>query len=203
MTGVFAFSKWIVSLAIAGLVLLALYEKPCQQSYPTNVVFEPQFTAVTPLVVNKESDDDDLCLKDFYRITRDMDDLHVSGNDARIPGVTEEDLERSIAHVGNRFRLAYFIDKLKRSSSVGADISQEISEENSGPVTVIVCGGSISLGHGVNPRLARYSDLLENWLNLAYPVSANHSLSNENESKHRVYNRGSHGADVRSALICL
>jgi hypothetical protein len=210
MTGVFVFSKWAVALAIVVLVLLEIFDKPCQQPYSTNIVFEPQVATVaqaSPVIRKETADDDDLCRKEFHRITKDMNNFHVSGNDARIPGVTDEDLDRSVAHVGNRFRLAYFVNKLTRSSSSSAkaDKHLDVSDENADPVTVVVCGGSISLGHGVNPSLARYSDLLENWLNLAYPISA---YSNEYEPKHRVYNRGSHGADVSGdftilAMLCV
>jgi hypothetical protein len=194
MAGVFSFSKWIVSLAIAGLVLLALYEKPCQQPFSTNIIFEPK---LSPLSLNKDVDDESLCKREYHRVSTDMNEMHVSGNDIRVPGLSEEDYERSVAHVGNRFRLAHFVNKLIQSSSrTVMGENHNLAAENSGPVTVVVCGGSISLGHGVNPGVARYSNLLEGWLNLAYPIFKSNTSSNENESRHRVYNRGSHGADV-------
>lgn len=65
-------------------------------------------------------------------------------------------------------------------------------------MTGLVCGGSITLGHGVEPKEARYSDQLGVWLNDAYPLRSDEALAEEEQKqRHVVYNRGSHGADVR------
>jgi hypothetical protein len=92
-------------------------------------------------------------------------------------GLTQEVLERSRAHVGNRWRLARF--------------SQTLTQQQQ-PVHIVVCGGSISLGHGISPHTERYSDQLERWLNEMYPLQS----SSSSTRKHRVHNMGSHGADV-------
>jgi len=54
----------------------------------------------------------------------------------RTPGLTVDDLERSRALIGNRYRLSVLIQILQAKTQ---------------PVTVVVCGGSITLGHGVHP----------------------------------------------------
>jgi hypothetical protein len=90
-------------------------------------------------------------------------------------------------------------------------------------VTVIVCGGSITMGHGVEPQSARYSDALEVWLNEAYPVAvdtkqdSNNDHNNKNNyepfqgeynfrndfpNRHRVFMRGGHGANV-CVVLCV
>jgi hypothetical protein len=66
-----------------------------------------------------------VCEAEYQRVTRD-----------RTKGLTKDDLERSRAHVGNRYRLAVLSQKLQ----------QQVE-----PVTAVVCGGSISIGHGVVP----------------------------------------------------
>lgn len=103
---------------------------------------------------------EDECIAEHNRSTR-----------KRVAGLTADDLERSRAYLGNRNRLVTFVDKLQQRE----------------PVQVAVCGGSISLGHGIHPMNLRYSDQLEVWLNEMYPPSSKH---------HRVQNMGSHGADV-------
>jgi hypothetical protein len=108
------------------------------------------------------------CQKEYRRITDDMTHL-------RVPGLSIDDYDRSVAHVGNRYRIAQVGKKLLQPSST------------SPPLTIVVCGGSITLGHGVTPVTSRYSDQLEVWINTAYP----------RQQPHKVYNRGSHGADVR------
>lgn len=123
----------------------------------------------------------DSCVVEYKRVTAE----------SRLQGLTEDDLERSIAHVGNRQRLAKLTHKLQQRLL---------------PVSVVVCGGSISLGHGIEPRTLRYSNQLEQWLNTIYPLKKNLKNGDQKQSKHehRVYNRGSHGADVRvvRAWIC-
>ena len=62
----------------------------------------------------------------------------------RTPGLTMDDLERSRALIGNRYRLAQVAQKLQQPH-------QEQQQPSPDPVTVVVCGGSITLGHGVVP----------------------------------------------------
>jgi hypothetical protein len=100
------------------------------------------------------------------------------------PGWTPDDMERSRALVGNRHRLALLAEKLTASKQ---------------PILGVVCGGSISLGHGVAPTNMRYSDRLEVWLNDRFPLT---NQTENNGIHHQVLNRGSHGADV-SRLIGL
>ena len=54
----------------------------------------------------------------------------------RTKGITEQDLEQSRALIGNRYRLSQLSAKLQRR------------EER---VNAVVCGGSITIGHGVVP----------------------------------------------------
>jgi len=105
------------------------------------------------------------CEQEYRRVTA-----------SRTPGLTVEDLEHSRAYMGNRYRLGLFTEKLKARKKVN----------------VIVCGGSITLGHGITPQTDRYSDQLEVWLNGMYPTT----------SKHKVLNYGSHGADVSQRSLC-
>ena len=161
---------------------------------------------------------DDQCRNELDRVTVHMPD--------HVPGLTEEDYERSMAHVGNRYRIATFVQKLIRSTkrsidnnettdSTSTGTSNNNPNQNNKPVTVVVCGGSITMGHGVEPQSARYSDALEDWLNEAYPVAVdnstntkesnqpgrndgNYNYSNEYPNRHRVFMRGGHGANVRT-----
>ena len=89
----------------------------------------------------------------------------------RTPGLTTEDMLRSRTYIGNRYRLATLASKLEVA-----------------PIKAVVCGGSISLGHGVKTT---YANRLLEWLNDRFPVSS----GNKN---HKVINKGTHGADVSS-----
>ena len=123
-------------------------------------------------------------------------------------GLTEEDLLRSRAWIGNEERLVKFVNKLtKKSITTATTTTNESSGGNGGGVNVVVCGGSITLGHGVEPAItSRYSNKLEDWLNQMYPLSSSSSSSlphprnqkgqQQPQPKHNVYNHGSHGADM-------
>ena len=101
-------------------------------------------------------------------------------NSNRTRGLTSEDLEHSRALIGNRHRLAVLANKLVVRKR---------------PVTAVVCGGSISLGHGLQDGgKRRYSHRLQEWLNAAYPLP---QLQDKTTTqKHHVLNHGSHGADI-------
>jgi hypothetical protein len=121
------------------------------------------------------------CTAEYQRVTA-----------SAVPGLTPEDWERSVAYTGNRHRLALLSQKLASRQEA---------------VSVAICGGSITMGHGVHPITERYSDQLERQLNQLYPLSATASTGtttsqqDKDGPKHRVYNRGSHGADVRVVPI--
>lgn len=101
-------------------------------------------------------------------------------NQGATPGLTQEDFRRSRAWVGNEQRLANIARKLQNRSK---------------PVNAVVCGGSISIGHGVEPQFGRYSHRLEEWLNELYPLNLHHRIETK-KTNHKVFNRGSHGADI-------
>jgi hypothetical protein len=103
----------------------------------------------------------DVCKGEYERVTS-----------SRMIGFMTDDLERSRAYLGNRKRLATFTEEL----------------QNREQLNVVVNGGSVTLGNGVDPKTLRYSDQLEVWLNEMYPVDGDHC--------HRVFKMGSHGADV-------
>lgn len=103
----------------------------------------------------------DPCDDEYHRIVS-----HITS------GLTPDDYVRSQAYPGNRYRLGRFIEKLQQR-----------------PIHAVVCGGSISLGHGVTPESMRYSNQLEVWLNTMYPIP-------NTQQKHKVWNKGSHGADM-------
>jgi hypothetical protein len=86
--------------------------------------------------------------------------------------LSAEDYTRARAYYGNVHRLMKFVSKLRYKSS---------------PTKVVVCGGSITLGHGVEPQRARYGEALGDALNEMYPVA---------RGEHMVYMKGAHGADV-------
>ncbi len=100
----------------------------------------------------------DPCMEEYKRLVSD-----------RTPGLTTEDMLRSRTYIGNRHRLATLASKFEVA-----------------PINAVVCGGSISLGHGVKTT---YANRLQEWLNGRFPVSS----GNEN---HKVINKGTHGADV-------
>jgi hypothetical protein len=115
----------------------------------------------------------DACMVEYQRVTAQ-----------RTRGLTAEDLERSRALMGNRYRLAQVARSLQHRQR---------------PITVAVCGGSISLGHGVHPGNLRYSDRLEVWLNEQFPIATSSmpvAAEGAQQPAHKVYNKGSHGADV-------
>jgi len=111
--------------------------------------------------------DDDLCMDEYRRVTAD-----------RTTGLTADDLERSRAVTGNRQRLAGLATRLIQQRK---------------PVHIVVCGGSISIGHGVHPPTLRYSDRLKEWLNTYYPMQ-----QDEKQQQHTVTSMAAHGADVRT-----
>ena len=115
-----------------------------------------------------------ICPREYQRIMS-----HV------ITNLTVDDYDRSIAHVGNRYRLSRIIQQklLVNATSTSHDQPRQ-------PLTIVVCGGSITLGHGITPVTSRYSNQLELYLNDIYPTKP--------PTYHKVYNRGAHGADVRT-----
>ena len=94
--------------------------------------------------------------------------------DGRTPGITNMDLLRSQAWIGNQYRLHKAISTL---------------EERKRPVVAVVAGGSISLGHGVE-KPNRYGEGFENWMNKKFPL--------EGKQQHQVINVAAHGADMCS-----
>lgn len=156
--------RFLLSVACALYALNLYHLTPCDDKSNSNMISDITKRNLGTKTEKKTAGElDDICATEYDRVTAT----------SRTPGLTLDDLERSRAFTGNRQRLAKFSTKLSALQS---------------PVNVIVCGGSISLGHGVTPVTARYSDQLQVWLNDYYPISTN---------EHRVYNFGSHGADVR------
>jgi hypothetical protein len=95
-------------------------------------------------------------------------------------GLMDDDYARSRAYHGNTRRLSIFLDKLQARQQ---------------PVTVVSHGGSISLGHGIEPMDDMYSNTFVNWLNAYYPVILEPFSSGENTA-HTLINHARHGADV-------
>ena len=154
--------------------------------------------AVTSSIATSTTDNDS-CRKEYERITAD-----------RLPGLTKEDLLRSITYSGNRHRLAILANKLGMMNMNRRNHNEKaVTVTTTQPVRAIVCGGSITLGHGVKSTLT-YSSRLERWLNDNFPVTmtmpstmidANNNTSASSSpprqrSKHSVQNMGSHGADI-------
>jgi len=114
---------------------------------------------------------DNKCRNEYKRVTSNQ-----------ISGLTKEDLRRSRAWVGNEQRLANVVKKLQNHND----------PMKATPITAVVCGGSISMGHGLyQSSIWRYSHRLEEWLNEFYPIAPNNA-----NRQHKVFNRGSHGADI-------
>jgi hypothetical protein len=89
----------------------------------------------------------------------------------RLMGITDEDVLRSKTFFGNRYRISVLANVLGMdtiSNSNNNTIPHKAVSAAKRPVKAIVCGGSISLGHGVK---VRYSDRLQDWLNDKFPVS--------------------------------
>eukprot|EP00584_Thalassiosira_punctigera_P018826 CAMPEP_0172566282 /NCGR_PEP_ID=MMETSP1067-20121228/111285_1 /TAXON_ID=265564 ORGANISM="Thalassiosira punctigera, Strain Tpunct2005C2" /NCGR_SAMPLE_ID=MMETSP1067 /ASSEMBLY_ACC=CAM_ASM_000444 /LENGTH=360 /DNA_ID=CAMNT_0013357353 /DNA_START=33 /DNA_END=1111 /DNA_ORIENTATION=- len=97
------------------------------------------------------------------------------------PGLTNQDLRRSQAWIGNQYRLVR---------------TMEVLSSRRRPVVAVVAGGSISLGHGVRQNSARYAERLEGWMNEMYPLQRDERTSDDNRSGHRVINVSAHGADM-------
>jgi len=93
------------------------------------------------------------------------------------PGLSSV-LRQSEAWIGNQYRL---VQTMKALSS------------RKRPIVAVVAGGSISLGHGVQPDEARYADRLELWMNEMYPLQ---TQDNKNNQQHKVINVAAHGADM-------
>ena len=94
------------------------------------------------------------------------------------PGLSSA-LRQSEAWIGNQYRL---------SQTMKALSSQQR------PIVAVVAGGSISLGHGVQPDEARYADRLEMWMNEMYPLQ--NQDNKKNNQQHKVINVAAHGADM-------
>lgn len=86
--------------------------------------------------------------------------------------LTLEDFRRSRAWVGNEQRLSKLFQKLSAKSD---------------PVSAVVYGGSISMGHGLADASLKYLNELELWMNTNFPMQS---------AKHKVYSRAGHGADM-------
>ena len=114
--------------------------------------------------------------------------------------LSKQDYKRSRVWLGDEQRILKFVNKLK--------IRQE-------GVNVIVCGGSITMGHGIVESSGRYSDRFETWLNTFFPLQSaddnydrnNHNATNNGQAnqqskqqqqqhQHKVYTRAAHGADM-------
>jgi hypothetical protein len=150
-------------LVACGMILLNLSTQSCSTT-PSPFLTKTSFTAAAPRrstnLPRNDDTEEDLCWTEYQRV-----------NQNRTRGLTVENLRRSRAWIGNEHRLQ------KVASSMPTK-----------PMTVLVAGGSISLGHGIFPTKMRYSDQLELWLNEHYPLGGNNS--------HKVLNMGSHGADM-------
>jgi len=90
------------------------------------------------------------------------------------PGLSSV-LRQSEAWIGNQYRLSQTMKALSSRQR---------------PIVAVVAGGSISLGHGVQPDEARYADRLEAWMNEMYP------LKQDKNQQHKVINVAAHGADM-------
>eukprot|EP00980_Cylindrotheca_fusiformis_P005627 scaffold1184_cov132-Cylindrotheca_fusiformis.AAC.48 len=101
------------------------------------------------------------CDEEFERLT--LNHTH---------NLSTEDIRRSRAWVGNERRLAKVVDKLSARKM---------------PISVVVYGGSISMGHGLANGSLKYLNEFEKWLNEYFPIS---------NSEHKVYSRAGHGADM-------
>lgn len=98
-------------------------------------------------------------------------------------GLTETDLLRSRAWMGNQYRLHSAISTLARRQR---------------PFTAVVAGGSISLGHGTFSEF-RYGERLADWMNDMYPLPNNNRQNQQRHTnKHQVINVAAHGADMCS-----
>ena len=153
----------------AAWFLFTLYKlarcKPDVHPHPAELFKQPPLAKTTSVITGDNSNVNDPCLAEYNRVTAD-----------RTSGLTADDLERSRAYAGNRQRLATVAHKL-------------IAQQK--PLHIVVCGGSISLGHGVTPETARYSGRLHEWLKQYYPLPA------EENQQHLVTSMAAHGADVR------
>jgi hypothetical protein len=160
-------------------------------------------SAVTTTKLLSDTATTNACQSEFHRLmTTDMTSTTMA--------LTKDDYERSIANVGNRYRILQFVTKLIHSSttenSSDSTTNATTSTTTTTPkgVTVIVCGASITMGHGVEPKEGRYLNIFENWLNLAYPITTKNTTQNNNDPKqqpqepdqHRVLFRGMHGVNV-------
>jgi hypothetical protein len=159
----------LVFLVACGMILLHLSFESCRTpsspfltktSFTTTTNSKAPKRSSTNLPRNDDTSQEDLCWTEYQRVTQD-----------RTQGLTVENLRRSRAWIGNEHRLQ------KVASSMATK-----------PMTVLVAGGSISLGHGIFPNNMRYSDQLQVWLNENYPLDGN--------DHHTVLNKGSHGADM-------
>jgi hypothetical protein len=146
------------------------------------------------------------CWSEYYRLKQNQ-----------TIGLSYDDYERSCAYYGNRKRLSNFISKLASFSSNNNDASTRrmnhttLSSTKIG-VDVVICGGSITLGHGITPKSDRYMDRIGTWMNEYYPIHPDYQNKNRTRSfqstqdqdvqhieRHRIHSKGAHGADVSIA----
>lgn len=112
------------------------------------------------------------CLREYDRVTASL-----------TPGLTQELLDRSKVYLGNRERAAKLVDKLRLRQKA---------------VNVVVCGGSITIGHGIFPKTSKYLRQLEDWMNTFFPVRVNRTQNQppERPPRHMVHEMAGHGADM-------
>lgn len=103
-------------------------------------------------------------------------------------GLSNVDYQRSRAYYGNPIKLYHLIQKLKTGHHAS---------------NVIVCGGSITLGHGIEPKHSRYGDILQVWLNQMFPIINQNPNIQQQQEQHQVHIKGGHGADVSIKNTCL
>lgn len=100
------------------------------------------------------------------------------------PNTTRNMIRRTRKHIGNVGRLQLFINKLWRGE----------------PTNILLVGGSNCRGAQIKTQEPRFPELIERWLNQAFPVAPKLSSSSPQQQqqqpprKHTLYNRGSGGS---------
>jgi hypothetical protein len=145
--------------------------------------------ATEPLIkeeTDHNEEDDDEFSYGYYNQRKCYKDYMTIKKDQTPNGLQYDDYKRSQAYYGNGQRLYRFVQGLQTGTK---------------PKKIIVCGGSISIGHGVKPRADRYADRFISWLNQRFPIQQNNTKKHakkrrQKPKKHELHMKVAHGADV-------
>jgi len=154
----------IIAITVFNVAVQIWIQNRCLERETIGDAHKLAFVQTTPTnrsgAFQTQTPPEDVCWTNYQKATSD-----------RLAGITDEDVLRSKTYFGNRYRLAVLANALgmDRAGSNSNNNNNTVVGFAKKPIQAVVCGGSISLGHGVK---VRYSDRLRDWLNDRFPVAS-------------------------------